>query len=188
MEALLAALQQALPSSERHADVLRIPEQHGSLRLVSVRAPWDPQVEHGFLFPWAARLEPALTLDACHLRARCLRSVDAIEAARALAEGRDVAASATLLAAEAARQIEGTWSGFTRATSWVGPGVEDMLRQVANAAPGDAELLLALLRAGAVNELGQREDARHWLALAAKSADPRIRRAVAELRPKLGDA
>lgn len=187
MEPLLTALRAALPSALREGDLLRLPLPGGALRLVAVRAPWDPQVEHGLILPWAPKLEPALSLDACHLRARCLRSIETIEAARALVEGRDVEANATLLAVEAARQIP-MWEGFLRPTSWVGPGVEELLRQVANAGPRDAEPLLALLRAGAVAELGQREDARGWLAIASKAVDPRVRRAVDELRPKLGDA
>ena len=185
-EPLRLALQAALPSSVRVGDALRLPVGAGSIRIVQPRSPWDPQVEHGLVIGFAPRLGEALALDACHLRGRCRRSVEAVEAARAYAAGDPEAAP--VLAAEAAAQIADMWAPFLKPEAWVGPSVESLLVHAANAAPADAEPLLAALRAAAFVELNQRAEARNWLENASRAVDPRVRQATAQVRLKLADA
>lgn len=188
MEPLLAALQAALPSAKRRDSLLTVSLRGGGMRVVVVRSPWDPQIEHGLVFPWLLPLDPALTLDACHLRTRCFRSVDAIEAARALAEGKDVETNATVLAVEAARQIGDTWEAFLDPAPWMRPTSGDVLRPALNVPPAEADTLMALLKAAALNETGLRADARAALQPAIHTTDPRLRRCLLALREKLGDA
>jgi hypothetical protein len=188
MEPLLKALQACLPSSVRVGDALRVPEVNGSVRVIVPRSPHDPQVDHGLVLGFAPALEDGLTLDACHLRARCRRSPEAIEAAQAYGRGEELEMHATRLAVEAVRQLSEVWQPFLKPEAWVGPAVEDLLRTSANAGPQDAEPLLAAIRAAALNELGKREDARGWMETAQKAVDPRIRSAVARVRTRLADA
>lgn len=188
MEALLVALQGALPGAVRVGSALRLPEHDGSVRVIEPRSPHDPQIDHGLIVGFAPALEEGLTLGACHLRGRCRRSVDAIEAARAYAEGRDVEASAKVLAGEAVQQLSEVWAPFLAPAAWVGPSVEDLLRQNANASPADVEPLLALVRAAAQHKLGAFAAAREWLVVARRAADPRVRQALGLVQKRLADA
>lgn len=188
MDELLKALQAALPSAVRFGDGLRLAEAKGAVRVIVPRAPHDPQIDHGLIIGFVPALGPDISLDACHLRARCRRSVDAIEAARGLAEGKDAEANATLLAVESVRQISEMWGPFLTPQAWVGPSVEELLRAAANAPPADVEPLLATIRAAAAGELGQRPQAREWLEIAAKATDLRVRAILGEVRRRLADA
>lgn len=188
LEPLFSALQAALPHSVRVGDSLRLPAPGGALRIVVPRSPWDVQVDHGLAVGFAPRLGEESTLDACHLRTRCRRSVDAIEAAQALSRGENIEQSARLIALEMAAQIAEMWGPFLKPEAWVGPSVESLLGQSSNAAPADAEPLLAMLRAAACTELGQRDDARHWASVASKAVDPRVRQALKTVQRRLADA
>lgn len=188
MEPILQALLAAFPSSVRDGDRVRLTEPGGAIRLFVPRAPWDPQLDMGLLLPFVPALDTSLTLDACHLRTRFVRTVDAIEAARNLAEGKDVEANANVFAVEAARQLAPQWAPYGVPSAWIGPGHEDLLRMSANAAPADAEPLLALCRVGAFLALGNRAEARVWMDVAANLTEPRLRKAMVELRAKLADA
>src|SRR4051812_12056002 len=121
LDPLISALQAVLPSSVRVDGALRVPEPGGSLRVIVPRSPHDPQVDHGVIFAFAPPLEEGISLEACHLRTRCRRSIDAIEAAQNYAAGMDVEASATFLAVEASKQISEMWGPFFKPDAWVGP-------------------------------------------------------------------
>lgn len=187
LEVLVDALCGALPAAEREGETLRLRREGGAIRIIVATRPYDPQVEHGLILPWLPPLADGFTLEGCHLRGRCRRSPEAVEAARVLAEGPS-SGDAMVIAVEAAGQIESAWAPFTRADAWIGPGVEDLLRMSANASPQDVEPLLALVRAGACHRLGRRGEAREWMAIAAQASDPRLTRAFARLRGDLGDA
>lgn len=188
LEPLFKALQAALPSSVRVGDALRVPQPGGSVRVIVPRSPWDPQVDHGLLVAFAPALDETISIDACHLRTRCRRSVDAIEAALSYGTGKDVEQSAAFLAVESTRQISEMWGPFLRPEAWVGPSVESLLTHSANATPADADPLLAMVRAAAFALLDQRTEARGWLEQAAKAVDPRVRHAVGAVRARLLDA
>jgi len=188
MDALLKALLAAFPSSVLDGGAVRLTEPGGAIRLFVPRAAWDPQLDMGLLLPFVPALDTALSLDACHLRTRFVRTVDAIEAARGIAEGKDVEANANLFAVEAAKQLASQWAPYGVPSAWIGPGHEDLLRMSANAAPADAEPLIALIRVGAFLTLGDKPEARVWMDVAANLAEPRLRRALGTLRENLADA
>lgn len=187
MEPLIRALQQALPSAVRVADTLRVPEAGGGWRVLVPRAPWDPQIDHGYVLPFCPPLDDSMGLDACHLRGRLLRSPDAIEAARGYAAGQDVEANANVLAVEAARQLGEIWVALAQPLAWTGPGATFVLQSV-NVAPAEAEHAVSLLRAGAYAALGKRAEARTFLKAAQVTADPGLRRVAQALAGHVADA
>lgn len=187
MEPLLKALQAVLPSAVRAGDLLRVADPDGGMRVVVPQAPWDPQIDHGFVLPFCPAFNDTLGLDACHLRGRLRRSPDAIEAARAYAAGEDVEANANVLAVEAAQQLAEVWKPLTNPLAWTGLGTTYVLQSV-NVPPSDAEFVVSLLRAGAYGELGRKEEARRFLVNASLSTEPRVRRTAQLLKTKLADA
>lgn len=187
MEPFLRALQAVFPSAVRVGETLRIPEPGGGWRLLAPRAPWDPQVDHGMVVPFLPPLDESYGLDACHLRGRLLRSPDAIEAARAYGEGRDVEANANILAVETARQLSETWAPLVNPVAWTGPGTTFVLQSV-NCAPVDADALVGLLKAAAFTHLGKPADGRPFLAKASQTTDLRLRGVWERLRTRMADA
>lgn len=187
MEPLFRALQAVLPSAVRVGDTLRVPEAGGGWRVLAPRAPWDPQIDHGYLLPFCPPLDDSMGLGACHLRGRLLRSPDAIEAARGYAAGEDVEANANVLAVEAARQLSELWVALAQPVAWTGPGATFVLQSV-NVPPAEAEHAVALLRAGAYAALGKRAEARTFLQTAQASTDPSLRRVAQTLAARIADA
>lgn len=187
MDPLFKALQAVLPSAIRAGDLLRVPDPDGGMRILEPHAPWDPQINHGFVLPFCPAFDETLGLDACHLRGRLLRSPDAIEAAQAYAAGEDVEMNANILAVEAAEQLGEVWKPLTNPLAWTGLGTTYVMQSV-NVGPSDAEYVVALLRAGAYGALGRKDEARKFLTTASKSAEPRVRRTAQLLKTNLADA